>query len=447
MSLPFAIERCFDSHVHWLPTGELAAQVRLEGLDDLAAWGAALAGAPARGGWRTLFGWDSEREAFRDLDAAVLDGLDAAKPLLVSHRSGHASVVNTPALRVLGWREAADLPEALRPFAGADAQGRLTGVFREGAHFGVLGRLPALDSETRRRYLLRGQELFLDAGFTHIREMMGDAALVEDVFLLEGLGRLRLYVEMFLHVPDTRALVEALETARAFRLKRSTRLRVEGVKLFLDGALGADTAALAAPYRHRHDDHRGGLLWRDDELRAALRAAWGEGLRVAVHSIGDAAMSQVLEAAQALKREGCEGALCLEHAELIAPEAFRLMRGLALEFHFQPAHFLDDEAMLTAKLGGERAAQAFPWHRIETMGFPIHFGSDTPITPPSLARTVQGLRAAHRAGIPRLELDWKFAHSHPDRRFGKGCRTTVAEDGRVLKLEVDGRPDSRTFSR
>lgn len=438
MSLPFSIERCYDSHVHWLPTGELAAQVRV---DDLVDWSAALAQAPRRGDWRLLFGWNSDVAEFRDLRATALDRWDGAKPLLVSHRSGHASVINSAALDALGWRDLNDLPAELRPFATAAEDGRLTGCFREQAHFFILEKLPELTPETRRQYLLRAQEIFLDAGFTHIREMMGDAELIEDVLRLEGLKQLRLYVEMLLHVPHRQGLATALETARAFRLKKSARLRVEGVKLFLDGALGADTAALAAPYAHKHD-HHGALLWSDTDLTHALRTAWGEGLKVAVHTIGDAAMNQVLQIAQTLKTEGIEGALCLEHAELIAPEAFKKMRGLALEFHFQPSHYLDDAAMLSQKLG-DRAALVFPWHRIENMGFPIYFGSDTPIASPSLQRTVAGLRAAQVAGIPRLELDWKFAHSHPDRHFGKGCRTTVADDGRVLRLEVDGKVDQR----
>lgn len=437
MSLPFAIERCYDSHVHWLPTGELAAQARIDGLTD---WGPALALAPRRGDWRLLFGWDSDHADFRDLDALALDRLDAERPLLVSHRSGHASVLNSAALRALGWKNSSDLPESLRPFAATSAD-RLTGVFREQAHFAILEKLPALEPETRRQYLLRAQDLFLDAGFTHIREMMGDAELIEDVLRLEGLKQLRLYVEMLLHVPNAAAVEAVIEIARGFRLKKSARLRIEGIKLFLDGALGADTAALAAPYSHKHD-HQGALLWRDDDLREALRAAWGEGLKVAVHTIGDAAMNQVLEIAQALRKEGLEGGLCLEHAELIAPDAFKKMRGLALEFHFQPSHYLDDAEMLSRKLG-DRASLVFPWHRIENMGFPIFFGSDTPIAKPSLECTVAGLKAAHAAGIPRLELDWKFAHSHPDRNFGKGCRTTVADDGRMLRLEVDGKLDQR----
>lgn len=418
MSLPFSIERCYDSHVHWLPSGELAAQARVEGQSD---WGPVLAQAPRRKNWRLLFGWDGDA-------SPNLNQLDPENPLLVSHRSGHTSLINAAGVRALG-----DIPAELSSFVQTTDAG---GHFREKAHFWALEKLPALDAEMRRSYLLRGQQMFLDAGITHIREMMGDGELIEDVLRLEGLNQLRLHVEMLLYVASPSQLSQTFATARAFRLQKSRRLRIEGVKLFLDGALGADTAALGAPYTHRHD-HTGELLWSHADLRTALQEAWGEGLKVAVHSIGDAAMNQVLDVAQELRQKGIEGGLCLEHAELIAVESFKKMRGLSLEFHFQPSHYLDDEQMLKNKLG-DRAKLVFPWHKIENLGFPIFFGSDTPISKPSLAKTVAGLRAATQAGIPALQLDWKFAHSHPDRNFGKGCRTTVADDGRLLKIEVDG---------
>lgn len=434
MSLPFVIERCYDSHVHWLPTGELSAQARIDGLATPAEWRTILRGAPARGEWRLLFGWGGEIPGAGAMNADSLVELDSAHPVMISHRSGHASVVNAAGLAALGWRHLNDLPESLRPYVGAKKTGELTGHFSEKAHFEVLSRLPIADTETRRRYLIAAQDKFLAAGFTHIREMMADASLLQDARLLEGLRQLKLHVDLNMFVENVSRVEEALATVREFRRERSRRLRIEGLKVFLDGALGTGTAALSFPYVHS-DDAQGALLWRAEDLATVLSAAWTEGLKVAVHAIGDAAMTQILQVAQSLRARGVEGPIALEHAELIAPPAFKLMRGLALEFHFQPAHYLDDQPLLAQKLGGA-PVEVMPWHRVEVMGFPIYFGSDTPVSEPSLARTLRGLRTAAQAGVPALELDWKFAHSHPDRKFGANARTTIDEDGNILRVEA-----------
>lgn len=437
MSLPFVIDRCYDSHVHWRPTGEVSAQIRVDQFAHLSDWKLPLQTARRRGDWRLLFGWDPDRHLdLKNITATGLDQLDAADPLWVSHRDGHASVLNSQGLRALGWRQAIDLPEKLRSFAEIDAAGQLTGVLREDAHFAAWLKLPALDTAERRHYLLSAQTNFLQAGFTHIREMMADAELLADAQFLENTGSLKLYVDFFLKVDDLTALPNALQQLEEFKRVKTQRLRIQGVKVFLDGALGSEGAALSFPYSHSHKQAQ--LLWPTEDLRELLRKVWGAGARVAVHAIGDAALTQVLEVAQSLKADHVQGGLSIEHAEVVNPTAFKLMRDLDLEFHFQPSHYLSDRQFLKEKLG-ERWAWIFPWHRIEVLGFPIFFGSDTPIEAPSLQATWQALQVSAQDGVPALQLDWKFAHSHPDRRFGKECRTTIGPDAEVLRVEQAGK--------
>jgi hypothetical protein len=77
------------------------------------------------------------------------------------------------------------------------------------------------------------------------------------------------------------------------------------------------------------------------------------------------------------------------------------MKGLEIECHLQPAHWLSDRRWLKNKIG-PLAEFAFPWRRLQESDIPFDFGSDAPIEPASLARTFQALRESSEAGIPRL---------------------------------------------
>jgi predicted amidohydrolase YtcJ len=75
-----------------------------------------------------------------------------------------------------------------------------------------------------------------------------------------------------------------------------SRLTVQRVKIFSDGSLGAETAALRL---HNPEevadvaDHKGILYYDTESLRSKIRRAHECGYRLEVHAIGDAAAEQV----------------------------------------------------------------------------------------------------------------------------------------------------------
>lgn len=441
--MKFQIDRCFDSHVHLRPTGELLSMARLEDTGDLIEWkkrllacDSSVAASNSQSPWVRAFGWDpGQFAALASISKVELDGLES-RPLLISHRDGHSSVLNSAGLRSLGWTHLSDVPEKLRGQVSSNAALELTGPLREEAHFHALRQIPAASADERKLALLKAQNLFIQQGFTHVREMMGDADLLQDLLDLENEKTLQLSTEVFLHLSVHGDIQKLLTEAQNFDRNRSRKTRVLGIKVFLDGALGSEGACLSTPYGGHLHGHSGNLLWSNDLLCEVMTKTWAQGLRLAVHAIGDASLSQLLTVAQGLRAQGLEGPISIEHAEVIHPDAFLQMQQLFLEFHFQPSHFLSDQAFLKQKLG-ERFSWCFPWNRVETLGFPIFFGSDSPIEAPSLRRTIEGLKQSAAAGIPRCDLDWKFAHSHPDKRWGKGSYSLIAETGEVLEVFVE----------
>ena len=95
-------------------------------------------------------------------------------------------------------------------------------------------------------------------------------------------------------------------------------MRVRGIKLFADGALGSRGAALLAPYS---DSNTSGLILTPEEAMASyLSPAKAAKAQVAVHAIGDRANRMVLDAFE--KAFGGDGRALrwrIEHAQVIAP--------------------------------------------------------------------------------------------------------------------------------
>jgi predicted amidohydrolase YtcJ len=161
-------------------------------------------------------------------------------------------------------------------------------------------------------------------------------------------------------------------------LPSEAQTALAGLKLFLDGALGAWTAALSEAYR---GGGTGLLLHSDVELRRSLLAARATGKPVALHAIGDRAIEQGLNALEELARAGVGLAqVRLEHAQFITEPQARRARDLGLVLSMQPNFNAESETY--ADRLGPRALEANDPFRmlIDQVGFrPGHdllFGSD-----------------------------------------------------------------------
>jgi predicted amidohydrolase YtcJ len=107
--------------------------------------------------------------------------------------------------------------------------------------------------------------------------------------------------------------------------------RVRGIKLFVDGALGARTAGIAKPYLGGEE---GILIYGDGELLELLDQAAQWGKEIAIHAIGDLAIEQVVEAISRLDRRS--PLTRLEHAQFISIETARRAKELGIVLSMQP---------------------------------------------------------------------------------------------------------------
>lgn len=169
-------------------------------------------------------------------------------------------------------------------------------------------------------------------------------------------------------------------TPRIFhnRLSPEAKASISGFKVFLDGALGASTAALREGFL---DGQAGLLIYRDDELDALLGSLQGLGPGLAIHAIGERAIDQALGSIGRLHRAGpAFPQVRLEHAQLITEPQARLAKDLGVHLSMQP-NFSEDSLSYQDRLGAEILARNNPFRMlIDRVGFlpgkDLVFGSD-----------------------------------------------------------------------
>jgi predicted amidohydrolase YtcJ len=167
------------------------------------------------------------------------------------------------------------------------------------------------------------------------------------------------------------------------------------LKIISDGSLNTRTAWCCEPYAEKAvaGFEEGQPNQTPEELRALLARAAAVGLDVAVHAIGDRAVTEALAAFEAT---GARGGI--EHVQLTTRDDVRRMAALGVRASVQPAHLIDDRDV-TERLWPGRAERCFPLRWMLDDGVEVVLGSDAPVSPldPWLAIAA----AVHRSGDER----------------------------------------------
>ncbi len=366
-----------EGHAHVGGLGALGGQVDLTGQDSLPetlgrirSWSQS-----HTGGWLLGRGWDQNRWPARTFPGALdLDALTGSRPTFLERVDGHAAWVNTAALAIAGIS-----PDTPDPSGGRilkDAHGRPNGILLDTAVNLVAKHIPP-PSVAELEARLRAGLLSLRAdGFTAVADMGIDGRELAAYRRLAAAKALPIRVFAYL-AHDHELMIRELKQPRQ---KQVSFFQVQGVKFYLDGALGSRGARLLAPYA---DEPGTKGLWVTEPAKVALDAAitLRAGYQPAIHAIGDAANRAALDLlAAALKRRG-RGALLprIEHAQIVtADDAARFGRE-GVVASVQPVHCTSDHSWTPARLGPERVKEAFPWRAFVNGGALLAFGSDAPV--------------------------------------------------------------------
>jgi predicted amidohydrolase YtcJ len=372
-----------DAHVHLL---EFALSLQTIPLDDARSREEAVARVAdaARtcppGEWILGKGWD--RNLWPDPSFPHRSDLDQAAPehpVALDSKDLHSLWVNSLALRLAGITAATPDPpggEIVR-----DARGEPSGILKEIPAMDLVRRMiPRPGPAQVRRLLQEATRRAWARGVTavHVPEDVWAFRLLQELHR-EGMLGLRVLVHLTEQSVDG-AIQAGLQSGLG-----DDRLRVGGVKVFADGALGSRTAEMLEPYL-TEPENRGIAVMEDGELQGLLLAASRSGISAVIHAIGDRANRRALNALERVREDEARRGVPrdrlrhrIEHVQLLHPDDLPRLAALDVIASVQPSHVVADMEMAERHWGPERCRLAYAYGSLWRSGARLALGSDCPV--------------------------------------------------------------------
>jgi predicted amidohydrolase YtcJ len=320
-----------DAHLHPLDGGLLAFLCNLHdtrSADECLAVIAAYAAAHPQRQWITGDGWSMDFFPGGNPDKERLDAIVPDRPAYLENRDGHTAWVNSRALELA---------------------------------------------------LLNAQAELHALGITAWQDAVVTAATLPAYLAVAERGELTMRAEGNLLWDRTRG-EEQIDELLAMRERGSKgRLRIRGAKIFSDGVLENFTGALLEPYEGT--DNRGLAMHEPDELKRMVRLLDGHGFQVHLHTIGDRAVRESLDAIEAARNaNGARDARHhLAHIQLVHPDDQPRFAELGVIANAQPywaaaSRYVNE--LTLPFIGEERARYHYPFASLQRAGAQLAFGSD-----------------------------------------------------------------------
>jgi predicted amidohydrolase YtcJ len=331
------------------------------------------------GKWVRGHGWNQNvwPEGFGSVKE--LDEVAPDNPVYLTTKSVHGSWANSAALRIAGINSST--PDPQNGIIVRDVNGAPTGILLESAAYLVERCLPEPAENDLLQAMRDAQETLWQLGITGVHDYDGSRCF-STLQKLDLAGELRLRVVKGIPMD---MLPHAIQVGLRSGFG-SQYLRIGSLKLFADGALGPQTAAMLQPYE-RHPGNTGILFMDGEQIFEQGQQAAAGGISVAVHAIGDRANHEVLNAYAQLRGYETEHNLPhlrhrIEHVQCLHPEDYDRLAKMDVIASVQPIHATSD-MLIADQFWGSRSVGAYAFRTLLDKGTRLAFGSDAPVEVPN----------------------------------------------------------------
>lgn len=374
-----------DSHLHLMNKGVALAAVDLAGatsIEEVIERGrryikdnAIAPGTLVHGmGWNQDYFTDEKRLLTR----FDLDRISTEHPIIFERTCIHIIACNTMALEKAG----VTLDTPVNPGGAIDRDERgLTGLLRENACVQVAYLLQNRSIEEKKAFIRRAMAHAAQYGITSVQTCDLYAQTWPSTWqafdeVLTETPNLRVYQQFNCLTPEeVRTFCDAghrTGTGNAFH-------RIGPLKVFVDGSLGARTAALRQPY---HDDEttQGILTLDESQLDALLSTALSYDCSMIAHAIGDEAVETVLKSFEKVTTDGRnEKRLGVVHVQITDQALLNRFADVGAVAYVQPI-FLDyDIGIVADRVGDALASTSYAFGTLRDKGVHVAFGTDSPV--------------------------------------------------------------------
>lgn len=319
-----------------------------------------------------------------DLDDACPD-----KPLFVVRYDSHIGIANTKALELMGIDESTIPPEGGE--FRKDSQGNLTGVLSENALNLIFPYMHLPSDQAMEKAFIEVSLIFAERGLTSVHGIVDAEPLSKNGdYGLTEFSLFESYKDHFLQ--NSYFFIEIDDPHKMMKFSSSNlddkdvygKYKIGGLKLFLDGTLGAKTACMHEPFTDA-PDMCGFCVVEKEEIYEKMKIAHNHGFQVIIHTIGDKACRIAIDLFIKLLKEypRSDTRHRIEHASLLTNDVIKDMNQYGVIASCQPPFLNSEYKWLEKRLGKYRIKYTYPFKSIIDNGALLISGSDCPIEDPS----------------------------------------------------------------
>ncbi|WHY16597.1 amidohydrolase [Peribacillus frigoritolerans] len=327
--------------------------------------------------WVIGFTWDAGYWDTQQLPTRhSLDHILPDRPALMFHAEGHYAWVNTKALEIANITRHSENP--FYGIIGKDENGEPNGILYEKAMDAVIRHAFNFSNSQKNEIFSNFLAHAASLGVTSVNDLHGLKTIESlDVFKeFEDNGKLTTRIHLW---PALNGDLGHSKQLRETYL--SDKLRVSGLKQFIDGVITARTAYLLEPYADQPET-RGETSFPPETIKKWVVDADKEGFSIRFHAIGDGAIRLALDAyEEAQKTNGKRDSRhSVEHIEVIHPDDIHRFSELGVTVSIQPDHLaMSERGVYTEQIGAEREKYVFSINTLQKTGAKLAFGTDFPI--------------------------------------------------------------------
>ena len=396
-----------DAHLHTFMGGRSLVGCDVANAPDIESTEAILKSclAASTSSWLVAEGLNL---AFFGESGPRLDWLNAIagdRPMLLRASDGHSVAVNTALLQMANISATTATPPS--GVIERDEFGAPSGTFRESAMALVEQVLPQLTEQARLNVMRTAIDAINEVGITSVFDAWVGASDIAAYRTLEAQNDLNVRVRVALAYGygdlfsvDTPIVYERqLKDREALSGDRFT---LAAVKLFIDGVLEGETAALVSPYLHT-PGYQGELTYPQAELNDIVANLANNDLQVFTHAVGDGGVRAILNAFEFAEQTHGRKDLRhhISHLQLIHPDDHGRFAALNVVANFQALWAVPDEWIIDLNLpvvGLDRVHRMYPIASIAESGAMLVGGSDW---------NVSSLNPLDAIEVAVLRQDWQ----------------------------------------
>lgn len=358
-------------------------------------------------GWFPSYWNDAPAPDKRSIDAILPD-----RPVYLISADIHTFWCNSKALEECGYYP--DMPIASGEI-GTFENGEMNGMLYEPDAYQLamnkVMELPVNKMKTLHKEFLQH---IAACGITTISEMTANG--YNDTTLrnfriikeLEQEGALTARLHLYTRLADCTDFSTALEYKKEFC---SPKLKMQGIKGFIDGVASTFTALTLAPYSDRPDTCGIGVPLRPKaELQKSVTAANAAGFQVRIHCISDGAVRMALDLYEESQKANGKNTYknAVEHIENINPNDIPRFKQLNVIPSMQPMHLLLDADEQVSRMGPERVKYEWAFKSILDAGGRLAFGTDYPVVDFDPFPTIYAaVTRKNLDGTPASQNEWE----------------------------------------